>query len=255
MRHRTLGVCLAMALIARFGAALNMDQLALYLPFDEGAGKEARDLSPNNFKATLMADSGWGKGKYNGALKVANVGYAVIKDDAALVLGDTMTMEAWINIESLGDTYSSIVTKSDVFMMHLDMQGRPAKHVGVEPYSWPKVEWPPILAKNVIPLGEWHHVVGVFDGKERHVYIDGVHADASAHVEGASKGRGDVSVGYDSRGCCAARKMNALIDEVRLWNRALSAAEVKDIYSNGFAQAVQPQGKLTGYWGSLKVSR
>ena len=45
------------------------------------------------------------------------------------------------------------------------------------------------------------------------------------------------------------------IDEVRIWNRALSEDEVEALFSFEPPQAVAPQGKLATMWGRVKYDR
>ena len=45
------------------------DTLLLYLPFDDGAGKNPKDASGNGNKASIKGDLKWVKGKFNGALE------------------------------------------------------------------------------------------------------------------------------------------------------------------------------------------
>ncbi len=42
-----------------------------------------------------------------------------------------------------------------------------------------------------------------------------------------------------------------MLDDLAIWNRALSEAEVNDLMENGFL-AVEPDGKLTTAWGAVK---
>ncbi|MDA1192822.1 MAG: LamG domain-containing protein [Candidatus Poribacteria bacterium] len=234
--------------------AQNKDALVLYMQFNEGAGATAKDSSGNKHDGKLMKEASWGDGIDGGGLVVTNVGYVEVDTHDDLALGDKATFEAWINIEGLLDGYSAIYGKADTYMMHLDQEGRPAGMVGVEPYLWPTVEWPPVFKKNIIAIGEWHYVAGVFTGTNRQVYVDGELTDEGPHTGAPGASGVPFSIGYDNRGCCAARRMNATIDEVRVWNRALSADEIAENYEGAFL-AVQPADKAATTWAALKSSR
>jgi hypothetical protein len=87
-------------------------------------------------------------------------------------------------------------------------------------------------ANGVLSQNTWHHVVGTWDGTNGKIYVDGVEigttttgtlnnaASESSSTIGSSSGRsGNWWLGD--------------IGSVSLWNIALSASEVKDLYSGG----------------------
>ena len=81
--------------------------------------------------------------------------------------------------------------------------------------------------------GEWHHVVFVQEGGERRVYVDG-ELDA---LEIAAKPAGtfrvnDTTIGGILRSS-ASHWVTGLIDDVAIWNRALSDDEVGSLFANG----------------------
>ncbi|MDA1192823.1 MAG: LamG domain-containing protein [Candidatus Poribacteria bacterium] len=244
---------LAIGITIGASAAVSQAGLVLYLPFDETSGNTAADWSDTAQTAALKGDAAFAAGKFGNGLKVTSVGYAEVPHHANLNLGASLSMEAWINIESLADGYSSIMTKADTYMMHLDKEpSRAVGSVGVEPFAWPTVEWPPTLTAQIVE-GEWTHVVGVFDGATRKVYLNGKEVSSGPHTGGTADSTVPVAVGYDSRGCCATRRMNATIDEARIWSRALTAAEVAELALGPLTTAVDPQGKAAAIWGSLKT--
>ncbi len=87
--------------------------------------------------------------------------------------------------------------------------------------------------------GRWHHIVGTFDGAEAILYVDGI-----------KKGRSPQTVTYPndtpiSIGRCfpdtgSGRYFGGVIDQVRIYNRALLEPEIKALYSYNDSQANQP---------------
>ena len=59
----------------------------------------------------------------------------------------------------------------------------------------------------------------------------------------------DVLVGKTWEGT---REFLGMIDEVRIWNRALDEDEVNKEMGIGISAAVHPSGKLGATWGSIK---
>ena len=75
--------------------------------------------------------------------------------------------------------------------------------------------------------GTWKFVVGVYDGAKARLYINGVEKDAVAATS---------MLGSNNRLAVNESGTNAMdgdIDEVSIWNRALSAAEIQNLWNIG----------------------
>jgi hypothetical protein len=97
--------------------------------------------------------------------------------------------------------------------------------------GWPQVNH---IKSTAEPYdGEWHHVVFVQDGGERRVYVDGELDD----LEIAAKPDGTFNVNDTTIGgilrSSASHWVTGLIDDVAIWNRALSDDEVGSLFANG----------------------
>ena len=80
-----------------------------------------------------------------------------------------------------------------------------------------------LISLNSYNDGLWHHFVGIYDGAYMRIYIDGEEKRIFARTE-KIKDSSSWNIGG------ATRFFNGQIDEVMLYNRALSANEVKGIY-------------------------
>jgi hypothetical protein len=90
-----------------------------------------------------------------------------------------------------------------------------------------------ITSPNRYNDGQWHYAVGTYDGTNLRLYIDGAQV-ATKTTGGAvpdNTGTQPVRIGANSRTLNQYFTGNA--DEVRVWNRALTAQEVSDQYNNG----------------------
>jgi len=81
------------------------------------------------------------------------------------------------------------------------------------------------------PNTGWHHVVGIWDGTNMEIFIDGI----SDGIESRSGNLDDSDLamgigGYIDSGL---RRFNGSIDEVSVWNRSLSANEILKLYKRG----------------------
>ena len=89
--------------------------------------------------------------------------------------------------------------------------------------------------------GEWHHIVGTYDGKVLKTYVDGKMEGEAAHAGDIDPIGVNVNIGKNP----AETTMNLKggIDEVQIYNRDLSAAQVLEVFAGGvasFARAVEP---------------
>ncbi len=109
-------------------------------------------------------------------------------------------------------------------------------------------------AANASEMNKWYHVVGTYDSKEMKIYVNG-------KLEGTS-GVQSGPINYPDRiffSIGAYKDDNedfvhkGMLDEVRLYDRALSEKEVlNNMEAEGLA--VEPAGKLSLTWGQLKTA-
>lgn len=92
----------------------------------------------------------------------------------------------------------------------------------------------------VFPSGEWHHIAGTYDGAAIRLFLDGKVVGEATPVTGTVSSMteyGFVSIGSESgvARCpqCADRFFKGEIDEVAIYERALTPAEIKAIHSSG----------------------
>ncbi len=84
-------------------------------------------------------------------------------------------------------------------------------------------------------IGEWYHVAGSFDGGILRLYINGELTSEVTASWQQSNGQANFYIGSDS--CCSENDFNGLLDEVGVYNRALSVQEILDHYSSGLISA------------------
>ncbi|MYC74818.1 LamG domain-containing protein [Candidatus Poribacteria bacterium] len=107
---------------------------------------------------------------------------------------------------------------------------------------------------NTYDMGEWHHVVGTYDGKEMKIYVNGKLENTSDAQSGVINypDRVFFSIGsYKDDNEDFVHK--GMIDEVRLYDRAFSEKEVSNNL-NAEGLAVEVAGKLSLTWGQIKAA-
>jgi hypothetical protein len=257
MRRWIVSLGLLMVVSSYTAHALDMKGLVLYLTFDEGSGTAAKDASGKGNNGTLSGKVDWVAGKRGKAIQVnddAGGNLVTVKNNASLNPTTAMTITAWANVMSVPDGHVSLVTKADTWMIHVSNWRGTAGSLDWEPLFWTPafVAWQ-TKASAVVKMNEWHHIAGVYDGANVITYIDGKEAGRVAQKGPIATSTVDVVIGRDSRGCCSARKAKQAIDDVTIWDRGLSAAEVVEVM-DGKATAVEPQGKAATLWGTVKAS-
>jgi hypothetical protein len=73
--------------------------------------------------------------------------------------------------------------------------------------------------------GEWRHYAGTFDGSEAAAFVDGVRVDRNPAVPTAYT-TSDVTIGCDLNVGALAQRFDGEIDDVRLYSRVLTPAEI-----------------------------
>jgi hypothetical protein len=189
--------------------------------FDQRDGTSLPDSSGSGLHG-IVSGAQWAEGRTGGALFFDGVNdWVRVGDDDRLDVR-RMTISAWVRPTVLSG-WDTIVTKgtagSVTYALYAsDDTRRPAAHVTID-QNLRAVEGP-------FPLGinEWVHLTTSFDGSRVKFYINGVLIRT-----GARTGLIDTSTGILSIGGSQAlgRYFAGLIDDVRVYNRALSDAEVQ----------------------------
>lgn len=150
-----------------------------------------------------------------------NCGYSPLFD-----FTDGMTVGAWVNIRSLPEVWRAIVTKGDSawrlatnntssgFQFAFGGAGR---------------GYPGANTATQVEFDEWHYVCGTYDKSVGGcIYLDGLLDGTSADLDGIDVNTNDVWIGGNNgdTGWRPYRLFDGMIDEVMIFDRALSADEV-----------------------------
>jgi len=109
------------------------------------------------------------------------------------------------------------------------------------------------LESSTIPLNEWTFVVATYDGSIAKIYINGV-LDTNKNASGdVADWTADMYIGYNSSGRTynyeKYTSFNGSIDDVRIYNRALSESEILELYEETTLI------KLSSFYAKPKVDK
>ncbi len=86
------------------------------------------------------------------------------------------------------------------------------------------------VTSSTIYVDNWYHVVGTFGGADLKLYVGGILVDTTTGVPSINTNTNEVWVGRNER--WSGELFEGLVDEVRMYNRDLNAADCNYLYKN-----------------------
>ena len=207
--------------------------LVSHWKMDDGTGQVATDSVGGN-DGKLQGDATWAEGFLGGAVLLDGLGdYIDCGNKPAFNITEAVTLSAWI--QARGDfaypDWSGIIMRGgvniDTFALYYNGTSKQLgfKTTGATP------NWFATGNNTTTALfdGDWHHVAATYDGKIKVVYLDAVpvgNVAATGKIE-TSTGRLLLGAGRDTTP--PTLYLAGRIDDARLYSRALSASDVKEL--------------------------
>jgi len=196
--------------------------------FDESRGTIVKDSSGLGNHGKLSGAKRV-RGRVGMALSFENTGsYVKIPCSPSLNLGEALSIEAWIFPKNISEQSRIIVSKNDEYLLRIDKPSEGNKisffvHIGT-----PAVTWEPRISSTAVPeLNQWTHVVAVWDGSKSYMYINGELIKQMPRTGKPNPNPYPIMIGNWEYPSCHGTNFGGLIDEVKIYNRALTADEVK----------------------------
>ena len=254
-------ILILVLICSTFATADILEGLVLNMPLDEGNGKETKDLSESGLTGTIAGNAKWVEGKFGDALEFnASSDFVELTDDDVFHIEDEITQAAWVKLNRLPSAHAIVFGTRG---------GGGARHIGfgygMNPANGIKV-WTNGAGggfKDIndnatkLEVGEWYYLAYTHttaDNGKVKIYVDG---EVTFEQDSANP---VAPAGVTSRvqiGTWAGEAWPGVVDEVRLWNRAISDAEMEQSMNMGSDDLldVNPKDKLATSWGSIKNSR
>jgi glucose/arabinose dehydrogenase len=190
--------------------------------FNEGSGTAVADAAGRDNDGTVSGASWTAAGRFGSALTFDGVNDMVtIPDAAPLDLTTAMTLEAWVR-PSVGGDWRTVLLKGHASGLAYALyasgdNGRPAGYVRVGDERDAR-------GTAALPTGTWTHLAVTYGGGFLRLYVNGVQVGSRAQTGTIATSDLPLQIGGNS---VWGEWFAGVIDEVRVYDRALSAAEVQ----------------------------
>lgn len=204
--------------------------LRAHYRFNENSGTTTADSSGNGNTGTLTSGPIWAAGRYNSGIDFDGVDdFVNVPDSSSLDLGNTGTMMAWVNVDTAN--WNGVIAKANV-----NNDNQHAYTIEITPSNSVECKLGNGAANvNVnggnVALNTWTHIACSWDGTTVRLYINGGTPITGAQTVSPYNNNAPLKIGtWGAVG--SGDEFDGTIDEVRLYDRALSLAEITDAMNN-----------------------
>lgn len=220
-------------------------ELVAQWPLDETSGDIVQDTIGGRDGEIVSGDLSWVPAKFGNGLQFDGTGVVEVTRDAELELTDSVTLTAWVmfddlegrqDIVSYADSYA-IIKESDSTFRGFIYQGA----------------WPMANGATAAEADQWYFAAMTYDSTDIKIYVNG-ELDGSLGAPGGIQFQ-DAPFWFGGAPADPGQAwfFKGILDEVEIWNRAMTEEEVMEVYENPpISSPVDPKSKLAARWGDLK---
>jgi hypothetical protein len=191
--------------------------------FNEGSGATVLDSSGKSNNGTIANATWTAAGKFGSALSFNGASsWVTVPDATSLDLTNGLTLEAWVRPSTLSGWRTALLKES-------------AGGLSYALYAHNNTPNPAVTVQigggdrsaegtSPLPLNTWTHLAATYDGAQLRLYVNGVQAGSRAQTGNIAVSAAPLRVGGNA---VWTEFFAGLIDEVRVYNRALSPAEIQ----------------------------
>ena len=195
--------------------------LVLALGFDEGVGTNTADVSGSNNNGTISGAT-WTVGRFGHALSFDGVNDLVsVADSNSLDLSTGMTLQLWLQPRALNGYMTAIVKERPSHLAYALYANTDTTGAAVEIAVATNLDARSTLK---LPLNSWSHLAATYDGAALRLYVNGELVSTRAVSGPITTSASPLRIGGNN---VWGEFFNGLIDEVRVYNRALTAQEIQ----------------------------
>jgi hypothetical protein len=192
--------------------------------FDQGTGTTVPDASGNGNTGTLSNTSWSPSGKYGGALSFNGTSSLVsIDDSSGLHLSGGMTLEAWVNASLLTNKKArTVLIKENAPDLQYALYANTDTNLP-SGNIFTTAEFD-TRGTATVSVNTWTFLAATYDGSSLSLYVNGTLVSTKPVIGSMSPSTGKLRIGGNT---IWNEWFKGLIDEVRIYNRALSVAEIQ----------------------------
>jgi beta-lactam-binding protein with PASTA domain/Ca2+-binding RTX toxin-like protein len=236
----------AVSLVVSTGPAAN--GLVLWLQFEEGSGSTALDSSPSG-RNGIISGATRVPGQVGNALSFDGVNDMVTVLDGTsspLDLTTGMTLSAWVQPAALAGWETVIVKEHGTVGLAYALYARDGAVAGPAGYVRPSNSGVEQAVNTPVSLliGPWSYITTTYDGATQRLYVNGVQVASRAQTGSLTVNNGAVRIGGNA--IWPDEFFQGSIDEVRIYNRALTLAEIQADMNNTPAPTTVPVPDVVG---------
>ncbi|MHC4148426.1 MAG: LamG-like jellyroll fold domain-containing protein [Planctomycetota bacterium] len=217
-----------------------------YWKLDDGSGTNAADSSGNNHTGLFINTPAWTTGRIDGA-----VSFDEDNDAIEIAIGgldaNHGTIALWAYAEDLSATRyffgHTIASWSNRIQLYAD-QGGLGLGLGDAHATATDID--------VLALQTWYYIALTWDGANYSVYVNGIEK-ASGSYTGLASLNTIADIGNTGNASYRSQAFNGIIDEVRLYGRALTADRVLELYNEAAPFLFEPIDDKTINEGSTLI--
>ncbi len=192
--------------------------------FDETSGATASDQSGRGNNGTQTNATWIAGGKFNNALSFNGTNaWVTVPDSATLDLTTGMTLEAWVRPAVAGNWRTAVVKEQSGNLAYGLYANTDGNRPHVEVLVGGSVR--SIAGPSALPTASWSHLGATYDGTTLRLFVNGAQVGQLAVSGSISTSSLPVRIGGNNT--WGGEWFSGTIDEVRIYNRALSAAEIQ----------------------------
>ena len=152
--------------------------------------------------------------------------YVLASNMSELTDAQTLTLSAWVRLDGLPANYMRFITlENEKAVLRYTSGG------GLQFYVKIDGSLPNTSVSGVLTTGQWYHVAGTYDGSVMRLYLDGTERDTNT-VSGSVAAGSWARLSHSSND----EDLDGLLDDVRIYNRALSLTEIQALAAGNHPQ-------------------
>lgn len=228
--------------------------------FDECQGTTAYDSSGNGNNGTITigatgaqtsagtcstSGTAWGNGasgKYNSSLNFdGSDDYVNIPNNSILNITNEITLSAWVktstnNVSVISKRNNASPWNGYILAVGANGGANNGK-ISYWPGNYPSYSWQ-YGNSTTVADGNWHHIAVTHSGTTVRFYLDGKPDGTTTAGNRTNNSANDLRISQETEGT---RTFNGQIDDVRIFNYALTANQVRNLFNEGSAVRFGPQ--------------